>query len=128
MAIKSSQPNRGRPLRTAGLAASVVAAAGASVCCIGPLAAAVLGIGSLGGLVRYEPLRPFFTLLTLGLLGGAFYLTYRKSPADQCAPDSLCATHGPDRIGKLNRLVLWVVSAVALALLTFPAWSGWILG
>jgi len=54
--------NRDQSLRKAGLAASVLTAVGASVCCIGPIAAAVLGIGSLGGLVRYEPLRPYFTV------------------------------------------------------------------
>ena len=120
--------NRDQSLRKAGLAASVLTAVGASVCCIGPIAAAVLGIGSLGGLVRYEPLRPYFTVMTLALLAGAFYFTYRKKPAEACAPDSLCATHGPDRMAKLNRIVLWVVTTIALAVLTFPTWSGWVLG
>ena len=68
--------NRNQSVRRAGLAASVLTAIGASVCCIGPIAAAVLGIGSLGGLVRYEPLRPYFTVMTLALLAGAFFLLH----------------------------------------------------
>jgi mercuric ion transport protein len=120
--------NRDQSLRRAGLAASVLTAVGASVCCIGPIAAAVLGIGSLGGLVRYEPLRPYFTVMTLALLAVAFYITYRRKPAEACAPDSLCETHGQDRIAKLNRIVLWVVTTIVLAVLTFPTWSGWVLG
>ena len=41
--------------------ASVVVAAAASVCCIGPVVAAVLGAGVLGAAsTRFEPYRPWF--------------------------------------------------------------------
>ncbi len=77
--------NRDQSLRKAGLAASVLTAVGASICCIGPIAAAVLGIASLGGLVRYEPLRPNFTVMTLALLAGAFYFTIEGMTCGACA-------------------------------------------
>jgi mercuric ion transport protein len=111
-----------------GLAASVIAAVGASICCIGPIAAAFLGFTSLAALVKYEPLRPAFTLITLLFLGSAFYLAYRKRPIEGCEPGSVCAAHGPARVRQINVIVLWIVAAVVLTILTFPTWSNWVLG
>ena len=110
-----------------GLAGSVLAAIGASICCIGPIAAAFLGLTSLGALSKYEFLRPWFTLLTVALLGWAFYLAYREKPVDECEPGSVCETHGPDRVRRINRIVLWVVTAVVSVIWTFPSWSVWLL-
>lgn len=115
-------------LTRAGLAASVAAAAGASICCIGPIAAAFLGLTSFGALVKYEPLRPILSIVTLAFLGGAFYLAYRKRPAEACEPGSLCAIQGPTRVQRINRIVLWVVTALVVIILTFPNWSNWVLG
>ena len=112
----------------AGLAVSVIAALGASICCIGPIAAAFLGFTSLAALVKYEPLRPVFSVITLAFLGSAFYLAYRKPPAEDCEPGSVCATHGPARVQRINRIALWVVTSVVLIILTFPTWSNWVLG
>ena len=72
----------------AGLAASVVAAVGASICCIGPIAAAFLGFTSLAALVKYESLRPVFSVINLSFLGSAFYLAYRKRICLRDARDS----------------------------------------
>ena len=117
-----------KSLRRAGLAATLVSAVAASICCIGPLAAAFLGLTGLGALVKYERYRPYFTVLTLLALAAAFYTTYRKKPAEECAPGSLCAVEGPDRIANLNRVGLWVVTGIVLLVLTFPTWSNWIWG
>ncbi|HXG57554.1 MAG TPA: mercuric transporter MerT family protein [Thermoanaerobaculia bacterium] len=116
-----------RTLTKASLAASIAAAVGASICCIGPIAAAFFGLTSFAALVKYEPLRPLFTVATLLFLAGAFYLAYRRQPAEACEPGSLCATHGPTRVQKVNRIVLWVVTAIVLIVLTFPTWSNWLL-
>lgn len=116
-----------RHLQRAGLAASILTAVGASICCIGPIAAATLGLTSLAGLVKYEPFRPSFTVATLLLLGGAFYLAYRRKP-EVCEPDSVCASHGADRVQRLNRIVLWIATVIILIVITFPTWSNWILG
>ncbi len=110
------------------MAASLIAAFGASICCIGPIAAALFGMTSLAALVKYEPLRPFFAVITFGFLGAAFYMTYRKRPADVCEPDSVCATRGVDRVQRFNRIMLWIAVVVAMIVLTFPTWSGWVLG
>jgi mercuric ion transport protein len=109
------------------MAVSIVAALGASVCCIGPIVAVTFGITSLAALGKYEPLRPVFTAMTLAFLGLAFYSTYRGGPAE-CEPGSVCSAHGPDRVNRINRFVLWVVTGIALIILTFPTWSEWILG
>jgi len=114
-------------LTKVGLGASVIAALGASICCIGPIAAAFLGLTSMGALVRYERFRPLFTGVTLLFLAGAFYMTYRRRPAEACEQGSICATH-PTTVNRINRVALWVVSAIALIILTFPTWSNWILG
>ena len=110
------------------MAASVLAALGASICCIGPIAAALFGMTSLAALVKYEPLRPLFAIITLAALGFAFYTTYRKRPAEACEPGSVCAKHGVEGVQRLNRIMLWIAAAMAVLVLTFPTWSGWILG
>lgn len=115
-------------LQRAGIVATVVSAVAASICCIGPLAAALFGLTSLGALVRFEKYRPLFAGVTLLLLAGAFYVTYRPRPQAACEPGSLCATQGPERMARLNRRVLWIVAAIALVVLTFPTWSNWIWG
>ncbi len=110
-----------------GLVASVVAVIGASMCCIGPITAAFLGLTSLGALSKYEFLRPWFTVLTLGFLAWAFWLAYRPTREAECEPGSVCDTHGPSRVKRLNRIVLWIVTVLVVIIWTFPTWSTWLL-
>jgi mercuric ion transport protein len=60
------------------LIAGVLAAIGASVCCVGPLVLLALGIGGswVGSLTAMEPYRPFFIGMTLLFLGLAFRKLY----------------------------------------------------
>ncbi|HVA67103.1 MAG TPA: mercuric transporter MerT family protein [Elusimicrobiota bacterium] len=98
--------------------AAVVSAALASVCCIGPLVLAALGLGSLGaaaGLTRY---RPLFLVLTTIVLAIGFYLAYRKRPV-ACA-DGTCEHRSGSRTMKAG---LWAVTVAAAALATFPNWA-----
>lgn len=111
-----------------GMAASIAAAFGASVCCIGPVVAVMFGMTSLAALAKYEPLRPVFGGVTAALLGIAFYATYKRPAAAGCEPGSVCATQGPDRMQKFNRIAVWIAAVVAVVVFTFPAWSGWVLG
>ncbi|MBI3365810.1 MAG: hypothetical protein HY033_13000 [Ignavibacteriae bacterium] len=55
-----------------------VAAVVASLCCIGPVLVAGIGIGSLGAFAVFENYRPYLIGATVLLLLGAFYLVYRK--------------------------------------------------
>src|SRR6266550_4177618 len=96
-------------LRRTGLAAAVATAVGASICCIGPILAATLGLTGLATLVRYEPLRPVLSGASVVLLIGAFVLSYR-TPAE-CAPESICDSAGASRVQRINRTVLWLITA-----------------
>jgi mercuric ion transport protein len=101
-------------------AGAVLAAFGASLCCILPVAVAVLGVGSAALGAKLEPLRPWLAGLTVLLLGFAFYRAYRPV---ECAPDEACAVPASRR---RTRLVLWLVTAVALALMAFPYYVSWL--
>lgn len=114
MAVASGSKNERLGLVAAG--SSVVAAFLASLCCVGPLVFALLGIGGAGVLVKFEPYRPVFAVLTLGLLGGGFYFSYRKPvPTDDC---EICEI---PRTQKLGRFLLWVATLMVAGFLSFPS-------
>ena len=100
--------------------ASVVVAAAASVCCIGPVVAAVLGAAVLGAAsTRFEPYRPWFLGLPMILLGVGFVSAYRRLP--ECA-DGACAPSSR----RTARLVLWIAVVVVILLTTFPYYMKWL--
>ena len=105
--------------------ASIVAAGVASLCCIGPLAAVGLGVGSFGAAQLFEELRPYLLGVTGLLLAGAFYLNYRQQPKQECA-DSSC-TLSPTAKRK-QKMLLWLSAGVVVGLATFPHYSGLLLG
>lgn len=94
----------------------------ASLCCIGPVLFVTLGIGA-GLASRFEPLRPYFTVLALALLAVGLYTVYgRRARATDsvCEADGRCAN---PRARSRDKLVFWVATIVALLVLTFPQWS-----
>ncbi len=99
------------------LAAGIVAAIGASVCCVGPLLLLALGIGGawISNLTALEPYRPIFIGLTLLFLG----LTYRQLyfVPQPCAAGAECFV---PRALKRQRLIFWLVGALLLCLLAVP--------
>ena len=97
--------------------AAVLAAIGASLCCVGPLVLLALGVGGtwIGSLTALEPYRWIFVTLTLGLLFLAFRKLYLVPR--QCAPGDVCAIPGTLRN---QRIIFWVVTVALVALLTFP--------
>ncbi len=96
--------------------AALVSALLASVCCVGPLVLAALGLGSLGlaELTRY---RPVFLLLTALILAAAFYRVYRR-PTAACA-DGVCQRPA----GRGLKAGLWLITVLAAALASFPYWT-----
>src|SRR6266849_4145282 len=100
---------------------SVVAAIAASICCIGPLVAVTLGVGSLAAASGLQKWRPLFLGATFVLLGVAWYLTYRKPKAEACAEGTACAV-GPGARG--GKVVLWISTALAVALAALPLYAG----
>lgn len=101
------------------LGASIIAAITASLCCIGPLAATLLGIGSFGAAAVFEAWRPYLLGVAFALLAAAFYFTYRRREV-ACA-DGTCKI---SRASRWNKAMLWVASAVVLLFATFPYYSG----
>jgi copper ion binding protein len=110
----------GLPMReNTTLGASIIAAITASLCCIGPLVATLLGIGSFGAAAVFESWRPYLLGVTFALLAAAFYSTYRKREV-ACA-DGTCAV---SRAPRWNKAMLWIATAVALLFAAFPYYSG----
>ena len=99
------------------LVAGVLAAIGASVCCVGPLVLLALGIGGawVGSLTAFEPYRPLFIGLTLLFLGLGFRKLYLVPQV--CAPGTACAD--PQTV-KRQRLIFWSVAVLLIGLLGVP--------
>ncbi len=102
-------------------AGAVLAALGASLCCVLPVAVALLGAGSAALGAQLEPLRPWLAGLTVLLLGFAFYRAYKPV---ECEPGDECEVPASRR---RHRIMLWVVAIVAVALMAFPYYASWLL-
>ncbi|MCL6556507.1 MAG: mercuric ion transporter MerT [Burkholderiales bacterium] len=98
------------------LIGGVLAALGASLCCIGPLVLVLLGVGGawVGSLARLEPFRPFF----LAAAAAALYFAWRRlySPA-ACTPGAVCAS---PRVSRLYKALFWLVALLVLFAFVFP--------
>ncbi len=95
---------------------AIGAAIAASVCCFGPLALALFGLGGGALLLKFASCRPYFLGLSTLFLGGAFYLTYRRSAAEKCEPVSACASPATRRGQKVAIWVATLIVALAAAL------------
>ena len=109
-------PARSHRLSALTVAGAVVSGLLASVCCIGPLLLAVLGIGGAGLLARFEIYRPAFTAATFALLGAGFWLAYRKPKAIE---GDACGCEYP-KANRLGRALLWIAAAVAIGFWAAP--------
>lgn len=103
---------------------AVLAALGASLCCVGPLLFVIFGVGA-GLASTFEPLRPIFTVLTLAGLAVGFYTVYGRPPGAQ-ATDACCAP-GDAPVVRRNRtrekIVLWSATVLAILFWSFTYWS-----
>jgi mercuric ion transport protein len=100
---------------------AVAAAFASSLCCLGPLLFAALGLGGAGLLFKLEAYRPYFAALTLALLGAGFYLTYRRPRLAlvTVGDGPACVCEMP-RVNRLGRALLWVATVLVAGLLVFP--------
>lgn len=112
----------------------VVAAFLGSLCCVGPLVFATVGVGA-GLASRFEPLRPVFGVLMLA----AFALAYRRAyprpnaalataGAEQAATWAIAPRDSPAACAvpvsrRRDRILFWSAATLSLALWTFPSWS-----
>lgn len=87
----------------------------ASLCCLGPAAAAIIGVSSLGVFAAFEKYRPYLIALTAILLGCAFYFAYRKCEV-KCE-DGSCKI---ESAGKWNKRGVWSATIIAALALAYP--------
>ncbi|WP_242392131.1 mercuric transporter MerT family protein [Anaeromyxobacter oryzisoli] len=126
-ASRPAEPTR--RLTAASIGAAIAAAFAASLCCIGPLVLAALGLGGAGLLVKLEAYRPYLAVLTVGLLGAGFYLTYRHPrPAGAGASGSPACDCTVPTAHRFGRVALWVATVVIAVFLAFPYLAGILFG
>lgn len=104
----------------AALGGTLISAVAASLCCIGPLLTALLGASGFVAASGLSGWRPYLLVLTLGLLGLAWYFSFRKQARD-CKGRTDCADKS---ITKLNKAILLGATVLVIALSTFPIYSG----
>ena len=109
----------GRVLHAGAFAAAITA----SICCFGPLALAVLGLGGGALLLRLEPFRPYALGAAILFLGAAFVLVYRTPPVGACEVDSACVS-APTL--KRQRIALWILTLIVALAGAFPYLSKWL--
>lgn len=102
------------------LGGSLFTAITASLCCIGPLAAILLGLGSFGAAAVFESWRPYLLGATFALLAAAFYFTYRQRKA-ACADGSVCVTR--PAAARWDKIMLWLTTGLVVAFAAFPYYS-----
>ena len=99
---------------------AVVTAALASLCCVGPLVLAGIGVAGLGSVGSafsfFEPYQSYFTGLAVLFLGVGFFLTYRKRE-ENCAEGKACATQGSLKMRKVG---LWAITGLTGLMLAVP--------
>lgn len=90
------------------------AATFASLCCTGPILLASLGATSLAGFSWLEPVRPYLSIGALGLVGWAFWRSYRPQAAEAC-----CSLDEQVKLTRQRR-ALWLAAPLVALLLAFP--------
>lgn len=108
------------PERLTGLLAAggVVAALGASTCCVLPLLLFMLGVSGawIGNLTALAPYQPLFVAVALGLLTVGFVRVYRR-PKGACVEWSYCARPVSSTVARLG---LWTAAVLVGIAAAFP--------
>ena len=111
-----TMPPSGRKLSAVSVGGAVVSAFLASLCCIGPLLFAVLGVGGAGALARFEAYRPVLTVATFALLAAGFWFAYRRP---KVVEGDACGCERP-KANRFGRVALWVAAVLAVGFWAFP--------
>ena len=102
-------------------AVSILSAIAASLCCITPVLALIAGsTGMASSFSWLEPYRPYFILLTVGVLGFAWYQKFKPKKADitcNCSKDEKTPFIQ-------STTFLGIVTVFAITMTLFPYFSG----
>jgi len=103
---------------------AILAAIGASACCVGPLLLLSLGFGGawMSTLTSMEGIRPFFFALTLLFIWMGFMKLYLSE--DDCQEGAVCVN---PKVQRNQRIIFWIGSVGLLLLLSFPWYAVYIL-
>lgn len=95
----------------------ILAALGASSCCVIPFVLFTLGVSGawIGNLTALAPYQPIFLALALVCLAAGFVVVYRR-PEAACAGPA-CARPVSDRVVKTS---LWAGTVLVVVALAFP--------
>ncbi|MBW3558344.1 MAG: mercury transporter MerT [Proteobacteria bacterium] len=98
----------------------MLAAVGASSCCVLPFALFVFGVSGawVGSLTALAPYQPIFLVFGLLCVGAGLLTVYRRPRS--CGPDDVCAT--PPSQG-LTKAALWAAAALIVSVLLFPVFA-----
>jgi mercuric ion transport protein len=101
------------------LGTGILLAIASSLCCIVPVIAVIFGLsGAASNLSWIAPFRPYLIVVTLLLLGFAFYQTYRPKMAVACG----CAVENPKKFIH-SKSLLWTLAVLSIMVMTFPYYS-----
>lgn len=110
----NAAPQSGNGLLAAG---GIIAALGASTCCVLPLVLFTLGVSGawIGNLTALAPYQPFFVAAAVGFIGLGFLRVYRR-PKVACA-DGYCARPASSRVA---RIAVFTAAALVCVAVAFP--------
>ncbi len=94
---------------------SVSSAVVASLCCMGPIALALLGAGSVVAFSTFEIYRIYLIAVTILLLALAFYFAYRKQ--EVVCEDGTCKL---ESTSESNKFFVWLATIISSVAIAFP--------
>jgi mercuric ion transport protein len=115
----ADEPETGAPTSPRLLAAGgILAAIGASSCCVIPFALFSLGVGGawIGNLTALARYQPAFIAAALLFIGAGFWQVHRN-PKQVCADGSSCT---PPASNRRARISLWIAAILVVIAALFP--------
>ena len=101
----------------AGLLTAIVA----SLCCITPVFSLLAGVGGIASSFSWmEPFRPYLIVMTIGVLGFAWYQKLKPQTTEQIE----CACEEDEKPSFWqSKMFLGLISVFAIVMLSFPSYS-----
>ncbi|MDX5422203.1 MAG: mercuric transport protein MerTP [Hymenobacteraceae bacterium] len=111
--------DRQTPATKAWAGAGLVAALGASICCITPLLAIMAGTSGIAASFSWlEPLRPYLIGVTVLVLGSAWYQKLKPVKQENCECDIT-----PKQNFMQSKTFLSIITVFAAVMLAFPSYA-----